>query len=141
MMPELAGKSLKIGLLLAVTLVLVATAVSWPLLAFYGNDYANNARGCLIVLLASILPSTILAIYLSVLRVRDQLHSLLFLTAASMVSGLLLAYFMMQGFGLIGAGLGWLLSRLLMVSCVAVLWKLQPGRPSLSAHTSLNSTR
>ena len=140
MMPELAGKSLKIGLLLAVTLVLVATAVSWPLLAFYGNGYANNARGCLIVLLVSILPSTILAIYLSVLRVRDQLHSLLFLTAASMASGLLLAYFMMQGFGLVGAGLGWVLSRLLMVSCVAVLWKMQPGRLSLSAHTTLNST-
>lgn len=139
MMSVLAGKSLKSGLLLATILALLAAAVSWPLLSFYGHDYAKNARDLLIVLLVSILPSAILAIYLSVLRVRDQLHSLLFLTAASMASGLLLAYFMMQGFGLIGAGLGWLLSRLLMVGCVAVLWKLQPGQSSPSAHTTMKS--
>lgn len=140
MISVLAGKSLKIGLLLATTLVLIAAAVGRQLLAFYGNDYAKNAYGLLIVLLFSILPSTILAIYLSVLRVRDQLHALLFLTAASMASGLFLAYIMMQTSGLIGVGLGWLLSRLLMVSCVAVLWKLQPGQPNPSTRTSLKST-
>ncbi|MGD2050740.1 MAG: hypothetical protein PVH03_14665 [Chloroflexota bacterium] len=137
MISVLAGKSLKIGLFLATTLALSTAAISRPLLAFYGNDYAKKSGGLLLLLLLSILPSAILAIYLSVLRVRDQLHSLLFLTAASTASGLLMAYYMMQGFGLIGAGFGWLLSRLLMVACLAILWKLQLGQPAPSARTSL----
>lgn len=140
MIAVLAGKSLRIGLFLATTLALTAAAIGRPLLAFYGDGYAKSAWGLLLVLLVSIPPSAILAIYLSVLRVRDQLHTLLFLTTTSTVSGLLLAYIMMRGFGLLGAGVGWLLSRLLVVACLAILWKLHPGRPAPSARTTLKPT-
>ena len=124
--PKLVGiyarKMVGVGLLFALTTAILTTLVGPYILAIYGTDYANNGTLLLALFAFSLIPNLLVFIYISVLRVRHKMKQLALISALDMALGLLAVYCFMTFFGLIGAGIGWLLSRFVILIVVSFLW-------------------
>jgi O-antigen/teichoic acid export membrane protein len=127
--PEMAGsfalRSSQAGVLYAGVFTLGAALLGRLVLLFYGPEYAAQGYMLLILLTASNIPGVVFAVYLSFLRICDRVILLMAVAGLDLVLGVVLTVQFMQSLGLIGIGIGWLLSKLLMLLCVAVLWQRQ----------------
>lgn len=120
---EYARKSLIFGLVVAVSAAAVVVIGGRFALLLYGEEYATNAYAVLVILGIAIVPNSVYPIYLSVLRITDQLRKLIFLAGFSLVTGLALTYLGGSAYGLVGAGAGWLASRILVLLGTLILWR------------------
>jgi O-antigen/teichoic acid export membrane protein len=96
------------------TLVIVGPAslvvlVAAPLiLSVFGDAYAREAGTLLRILAVAAIPSTIVVIYMAMLRVQKRMGTLLALTAAVAVLVVAPTLVLLPGFGLAGVGVAWL---------------------------------
>jgi O-antigen/teichoic acid export membrane protein len=118
-------KSLKLGMGTA-TLVAVGTViVSRFVMMVYGPEYAAHSTLPLIIVALALIPYSIMPIYDTFLRVRDQLIALILVSGADIGLGIVLMYVFMVRFGLVGATVGWLVSRFAILLVIAPFWKRQ----------------
>ncbi|MDQ4077545.1 MAG: lipopolysaccharide biosynthesis protein [Chloroflexota bacterium] len=125
MSAEYARKSLKMGLFYTALITLGMALFHKLILISFGPTYVERGSTLLILLAASIIPNIIVLLYMSLLRIRDRLKSLLSTAALDLILGLLLSYLLMNQLGLIGVGVGWLTSRIIMACYAALMWKWQ----------------
>lgn len=143
--PELlmqhAYKSLRLGLILAVSMAISVSIFSEFILMFYGPDYVERSTILLILLSISLVPNVFVSVLTSVLRINGRFLPLILVTGGDLTLGLLAVYLCMAQFGLIGVGIGWLLSRFVMVIALAVLWRwstwMNPVPALVSADTAI----
>jgi O-antigen/teichoic acid export membrane protein len=104
------------SLLLAPAMAFVFVAGSW-ILGVFGNDYATNGTGLLMILTFSAIPDAVTNLYVAVLRVRRRLRAAAVLAigmaAVAVIGGWLLA----PRYGLEGVGVAWIVAQL-----VGSLW-------------------
>ena len=111
----------------AITLVMLAGAPI--LLYFYGPLYVRNGYLPLVLLTVSIVPSVIVAVYVSLLRLHDRVAELVLVTAFDLALAMAITYVAMRWLGLVGVGVGWLTSRLVILAVVGMLWRRLSGMP------------
>jgi Na+-driven multidrug efflux pump len=76
-----------------------------------------------VLLSMSLVPNVLASILVSVLRINGKLGPLLLVTGGDLIVGLLLVYVCMLQLGLLGVGIGWLLSRILIAAILGTLWR------------------
>ncbi len=125
--PELlaqhAYKSLRLGLILAIGMAISVSVFSRLILSFYGPDYVERSTVLLILLSLSLVPNVLVSVLTSVLRINGRLWPLITVTGGDLLLGLVTVYVGMTFFGLLGVGIGWLISRCIMVIAMALLWR------------------
>jgi O-antigen/teichoic acid export membrane protein len=141
--PELitqhAYKSLRLGLILAVSMAVAVSVFSKFILMFYGPDYVERSTILLILLSISLVPNVLVSVLISVLRINGRLLPLILVTGGDLALGLLAVYLCMMQFGLLGVGFGWLLSRFVMVIALAVLWRWSTWMKPLPSPVSVDT--
>lgn len=122
-----ARRAVKLGLLLGGGLTTGSIVGARYFLAIYGPDYVEQGVVLLGVVALAAIPSVLLSIFVSLLRIHDRLRAVSTVMTVSVVSGVLLSVAFLQ-FGLAGAGVGWLLSQTLIVIAVGVWWRVGGAR-------------
>lgn len=129
-----ARKMVIVGSLFTAVIAILAALAGPYILAIYGADYANNGALLLALFTFSLIPNLLVFIYISVLRVRNEMKQLTLITALDMALGLLAVYWFMTSFGLIGSGMGWLVSRFAILIYVIYVWRRdKPTEQSLAS--------
>jgi O-antigen/teichoic acid export membrane protein len=118
-------KSLKLSVAIATLVALGTVIFSRLILSIYGPDYVDNSTWPLIIVGITLIPYAITPIYATYLRVRDRLVALVIYSALDVGLGVLLMYLLMLRYGLVGATLGWLASRVVVLAVILPLWRLQ----------------
>jgi O-antigen/teichoic acid export membrane protein len=104
----LVKKSIKF-LLSQLSLLLFAVLLFGKyILNMYGKEYSLNGYPLLVILIISLLPYSLNTIYFVILRVKKELLTLQLYTFFLTTSILILSYFMMKKWNLIGIGIAWL---------------------------------
>jgi O-antigen/teichoic acid export membrane protein len=114
MTTRFARRSVLGGLALSGSLALAAIVLGGPVLMLYGWDYLQNGFGLLITVALATAPTVLLYSYVNIWRVRDQLKAVLMVTAMGVGLGIIFSLLGAYWFGLLGTGLGWLASQLLV---------------------------
>lgn len=127
MAPTYAKAAVRFSVLMGGGITLVMLAGAPILLYFYGPAYVQNGYLPLVLLTVSIVPSVIVAVYVSLLRIRDRVAELVLVTAFDLVLAMAITYVAMLWLGLLGVGVGWLSSRLVVLAVVGMLWRRQPS--------------
>ena len=109
---EFVLKSLKLSLAISSLVAVGTVIISRFVMMMYGPDYVAHSTLPLIIVAAALIPYSIMPIYDTFLRVRDQLVALIVVSGADIGLGILLMYVFMVRGGLVGATIGWLVSRL-----------------------------
>jgi len=115
-------RSLKMVLLLLVPVVVLVLAFADKLLLLFGIAYAENATTLVRILAISSLPLAINIVYLAIKRVEKKLKVIVSLTALVTVVTLGLAYLLLSGMGINGAGIAWLVSQAIIASVIMASW-------------------
>lgn len=105
------------ALLLAPACLVVILGGKWILGAF-GSAYASHGLALLLLFVVAALPDAAMNLYVSILRVRGRLRFGGLLQLGTAAVALVAAWFLLPGLGIAGAGVAWLLSR--VVGCVAI---------------------
>jgi O-antigen/teichoic acid export membrane protein len=123
LLAEYARRSLRLGLMLAAGMAVVVSVCSQLILLFYGPEYVERSTVLFVLLSMSLVPNVLASILVSVLRINGKLVPLLLVTGGDLIVGLLLVYVCMLQLGLLGVGIGWLLSRILIAAILGTLWR------------------
>lgn len=108
----LVKKSIKF-LLSQLSLLLFAVLLFGKyILNMYGKEYSLNGYPLLVILIISLLPYSLNTIYFVILRVKKELLTLQLYTFFLTISILILSYFMMKKWNLIGIGIAWLSAQI-----------------------------
>lgn len=100
------------------------------ILGFFGEAYSASATRLLWVLAVSALPVGLNQIYFAVKRVRKQMKDVILLSAFVALTTMAISFLLLPEMGIIGAGLGWLASQLLVsVISVSALIRERRQRP------------
>lgn len=103
------------------------------LLRLIGTEYAQGGVQLLTVLALAAFPVAGFTSYLSVLKVRNRIRDLVFISAFTIVCVLVSSYLFLQSYGLTGVGYSWLLSYTL--SCfIAIIMNRRSIPPILHSH-------
>jgi O-antigen/teichoic acid export membrane protein len=106
-----ARQALTQTLRLLVPMVAVVVAAAPWILGVFGSSYADNGTSTLRLLALAAVPNAFIALGLSVARVRQQAVAAALPQAALGVIGLTLSYVLLEGIGLTGVGLAWLIAQ------------------------------
>ncbi len=122
-------KSLKISLVLMVPSLIVLLALSDKILWLFGHAYSENTTRLIWIIAPSVIPMSIIFIYLSIKRVQKRMKSAVALTAFMTVVTLGLSYLLLPGMGILGAGLAWLAGQAgaALIAAGELLWKRNGG--------------
>lgn len=101
---------------LLVPLVILILVAAPLVLRIYGLDYAQEGAGLLRLLALSTLPNIIVALYLALIRVQNQVRGVTLVQGALSILLLGMSYLLLPIYGISGVGLAALASQ----SCVAV---------------------
>jgi O-antigen/teichoic acid export membrane protein len=126
-----ARRSVLGGLALSGGLALAAIVLGGPVLMLYGSEYLQNGFGLLIAVALATAPTVLLYSYVNIWRVRNQLRAVLMVTAIGVGLGIVFSLLGAHWAGLIGTGLGWLASQLL-VALGLMIWLRNYWRPEAS---------
>jgi O-antigen/teichoic acid export membrane protein len=122
---EFVKKALKLGVSISALVAIGTVVVSRFVMMVYGPDYVTHSTLPLIIVALALIPYSIMPIYDTFLRVRDQLLALILVSGADIALGIVLMYVFMLRYGLIGATVGWLVSRFAILLIIAPFWKRQ----------------
>jgi O-antigen/teichoic acid export membrane protein len=115
-------KSIKICLVILPPPVLLIFGIGDKLLLLFGEAYAQNATTLLWILALSVLPLSIIHIFLSIKRVQKDMKSIMGVSVATTCLVLGLSYLLMNRMGITGVGIGWtggqtIIASLIMLQC------------------------
>lgn len=113
------GRSLKLIMFVLVPAMAVVFLAGDKILLVFGADYSENATRLLWVLAASALPAGINHIYFSTQRVAMKMGRVLGPAVLVTVATLGLSYLLLPGYGIIGAGISWLVAQSMVTLLVA----------------------
>jgi len=117
-------QSLKLILLIVVPAIIVIFLLGEKILLLFGTAYSENATKLLWFLALSALPASINYIYFSMKRVEMRMKSVITLTAFIAVATLGLSYVLFPRVGIIGAGIAWLASQIVVALIIGrKLWR------------------
>jgi O-antigen/teichoic acid export membrane protein len=116
---HVAARSQKtIMAMLLPTCVLLALSGHWILLAF-GSEYAAEGFMLLLLFVVAAPLDSVMDVWVAVLRVEGRLRFGSWLQLGTAGLALVLAWFLLPPLGIAGAGIGWLVSRIVGVALVA----------------------
>jgi O-antigen/teichoic acid export membrane protein len=120
-----AWRSAKLGLLLVSGLALVMILGGRLILSIYGQDYVENGLYLLYAVALAAIPSVMIAIFVGYLRILERVRAVFVIQTAVSVLGLLFIYLGIRQGGLVGAGIGLLLSETIVLGSSLLWWWLQ----------------
>jgi len=88
------------------------------LLLLFGTSYSVNAGAALQIFAISSIPLAVNSIFVTVKNAKKQVRYVIFVSAAIALSTLILSYFVMNDFGLLGIATSWLLSQSVVAGVV-----------------------
>ncbi len=104
-------KSLKLILVLLVPAIIVLLLLGDKILLVFSSEYSANSTKLLWVLSCSALPLGLNHLYFTIKRVEKKMKSVILLNIFIVAVTLGLSYLLLPSMGIIGAGLGWLISH------------------------------
>jgi O-antigen/teichoic acid export membrane protein len=108
--------------------VIVLIATRDLILAFFGAAYVENARTLLAWLILLAIPKTIIELFTTVMRIRQEFRTAVGVIAFASGATLLLSILLMNTHGLTGVGIAYMASfSVAALYCIYELW-LKPGR-------------
>jgi O-antigen/teichoic acid export membrane protein len=93
------------------------------ILLLYGPEYAEQGLSLLYLVTLAAIPTVVLSMFMSFLRIVDRMRAVLVIITVWGTLGLLLTYVGIAWQGLLGAGIGWLLSQVLVLVGSVVWWQ------------------
>jgi O-antigen/teichoic acid export membrane protein len=124
-----------IMMLLIPACVLLALTGKWILGAF-GAAYAEEGLVLLLLFTLASLPDSIMDVWVAVLRVEGRLRFGAWLQLGTAGLALALSWFLLPGMGITGAGVGWIVSRIVGVALVG--WDYRRQRRERGADGTLD---
>jgi len=103
---------------LVVPAVILIFLIGDKLLLIFGTAYSENATTLLWILALSALPFSLNNIYFAVKRVEMKMKKLVGLSAFMAVIALVLSYVLLPQMGILGAGVAWLTSQVLVAMLI-----------------------
>jgi O-antigen/teichoic acid export membrane protein len=109
-----ARRSLKFMVVLLIPAIVITIILADKLLLLFGKEYSVEGTKLLWILTFSTLPTSVNLLYLGVARVRKQLRNIILVSAAMALLTLALSYALIPFLGLVGPGVAWLTSNVLV---------------------------
>jgi O-antigen/teichoic acid export membrane protein len=125
-------RGLVLTALILIPILIVVFSFADRLLGLFGEQYARNSGPLLRVFAVSLLPGSIYQVYVSTLRVRNDLTTLAALGVLSAAITIVLSYWLLTVMGILGAGVGYLASQtsvgtwIVMRERRAISWHKRP---------------
>jgi O-antigen/teichoic acid export membrane protein len=104
-------KSLKFTFSLVIPALLIIFLVGDKIMLIFGRDYSENATTLLQILILSLIPLSLNAIYFGIKRVQMKMKGVIALSAFIAVATLVLSWILLPRIGIQGAGWAWLASQ------------------------------
>jgi len=120
-----AKKSIVVSYLIVIPVILVITAFGSSFLLIFGEGYAQNSYHLLVLFAASVLFSSANQVIYNVKMVNTDIRFILFYTGVSGLGLLLFSSIFMSLFGLIGVGLGLIVSQGILLIVILVISRVQ----------------
>jgi O-antigen/teichoic acid export membrane protein len=115
---RIAARSQRTILLVLVPACIVFAATGHWILAAFGSQYATEGLALLLLFTVASIPDSIMDVWVGVLRVEGRLRFGSWLQLGTAGLALILAWFLLPPLGISGAGVGWLVSRLVGMALV-----------------------
>ena len=112
-LPTLVAHAARKGALLVVPLVIGLTVLAGPVMAIFGRSYEVHGTGLLRLFVVAIIPQTIVAIAVSIQRVRGNARLVLCYQALTATVSVGLSVALLATLGLTGVGIAWLVAQCL----------------------------
>jgi len=116
-------RSLKMIALLLVPAVVILFLLGDKLLLLFGREYSEGGTRLLLLLVPAAIPASINFLYLGIARVKQKLREIILVTGAIAFGTLILSYLLLPYMGILGAGVGWLASQ--MIVAIVLLPRLK----------------
>lgn len=120
-----ARRAVMLSLLLISGLAVVIIASGRFILLLYGPEYAEHGLSLLYLVTLAAMPTVVLSMFMSFLRIVDRMRAVLVIITVWGTLGLLLTSVGIAWQGLLGAGIGWLLSQVLVLVGSVAWWGWQ----------------
>jgi len=117
-------RSLKLILLIIVPAIAVAFLAGDKILLLFGEAYSVSSTRLLWILAMSALPASVNYIYFSVKRVQARMKSVVGLSALMALTTLILSFFLLPQWGIVGAGVSYLAAQAIP-ACGTGLWLIR----------------
>ena len=104
-------RSFKLVVMFLVPAAAFVMIAAKPLLLMFGNSYMEEGHRLLWVIALSTLPFAVNSIYLGVVRVEKKQRAIIAVPTALGILTLTISYLLLPGFGIVGAGLGFLVAQ------------------------------
>ena len=118
-------RSLKLIVVVLIPAIVIIAFLGSRILLLFGVTYSENATKLLWILASCALPASISYVYFSVKRVQRKMKAPVALSALTMASSLPLSYFLLSRLGIIGVGIAWLISQMVVALLISFeFWKI-----------------
>ena len=104
-------KSVRFILMLALPAALILALAGGKLLLVFGREYSEQSTRLLWLLIPSILPMSVNALYGALAKVQKKIRTVIWISAANASGTLILAYALLPRMGILAPGLAWLVSQ------------------------------
>ena len=104
--------AIKFAFLFLIPALIVVFIFGNKILLLFGRSYSENAFNLMLVLGLAVIPYTLIHFYISVERIRRRTRNIVISYAAIAVISISIGYILLLNIGIVGAGIGWLLSHL-----------------------------
>jgi O-antigen/teichoic acid export membrane protein len=109
-----AFRSLKFIFILLIPAIIGLFIFGKYVLLLFGEEYAENSFGLLLILCMVSIPQSFNMVYLTIKRVKEELKTVVFVYSFVAIFTLVGSYLLVQNMGLIGVGVAWLLGSGIM---------------------------
>jgi len=120
-------RSIRLGLVLACVLALAMIVGSPLILSIYGREYREQGDRLLYGVAVAAIPSVLMSILVSVLRIRDRLRAVLTIVILTNVVGIASTVAVMT-VAFSAAGIGWLIGQILVLALIGFWWRWDKTR-------------
>ncbi|MDO8870317.1 MAG: oligosaccharide flippase family protein [Methanobacteriaceae archaeon] len=117
-------RSIKNIFLILILLILIILLFGKYILLIFGENYSNNAYYVLILSALASLPYSVNALYSTIKRVKKEMNAVIIIYGCLVLFSIIFGYYFMHLFGLIGIGLAWLFSNIIVLIIVFIDIKL-----------------
>jgi O-antigen/teichoic acid export membrane protein len=104
-------KSLFFSFTLLIPMIILVLLIGDKILLILGENYTNNAKNTLYILVLSCLPYTFNRMYTTLKKIEKSMDIVMFVNAITTIIGLASGYFFINSMGLVGIAVGWMLGQ------------------------------
>ena len=114
-------RTIKFTLILLIPSIIGIFILGDKILLLFGKTYSENALDMLLILALSSIPAGLNNIYIAVKRVQGKAISVLYINAFIALFTLGSSYLLMTKIGLIGVGIGWTVSEIIVMLAIGFI--------------------